>query len=417
MKLKMIALFVCLTFTGVGMAAEVSPGTKPAAAPATKASTQPAVISPAAQAELEKIKEAYAKLNSLDLTGKLSMRFDVMGQKQTKDAEFTSSYQSPNKFRQEVKDDMVAGSTGEKLYLYSKEKNIYLMHDAPKGKVAPGEMPDPFNEVVGTQNPSLIMALSSDAGKSLTEQMSSGEQLADVKLDDKSYTALKFHDPESKASMTLLVDPGTHLVRRATLDMSEALKKRGASDVKSAQVQVDYSKVLPDAQVAAGAFAWDPPKDAKDASKLAESGSGGGSEPAKELVGKPAPDFSAKNLKDETGKVVILDFWATWCPPCVEGLPHVDKVYQELKDKGVEAFAVDVQETKDKVQAFMEEKKLTLTALLDSDGSVSKAYKVEGIPQTVVIGKDGVVKNVFVGSGPGTEEQLRKAVQAALDAK
>ena len=423
--LKTMALLAGLALApAVVMAADAAtPTTKPVGEE-TAASTQP-VVTPAAQAELDKMKTAYNKLNSLDLVGKLSMRFDVQGQKQTKDAEFTSSYQSPNKFKQEVKDDVLAGSTGEKLYLYSKEQNIYLIQDAPKGKIAPGDMPDPYNQVVGTQNPSLMMALSSDPGKSMTENLSRGEQLPDVKVDDKNYTALKFSDPKSKAAMTLLVDQGTHLVKRATLDMSEALKQRGATDVKSAEVMVDYSAVKPDAEVKADTFAWTPPKDAKDAKAQQAAAQQEGGDPAAELKGKPAPDFSAKNLKDETvtlskdgkGSVVIVDFWATWCPPCREGLPHVDKVYQDYKDKGVKAYAMDVQETKDKVAKYIEEQKLTLTALLDSDGKVSTAYKVNGIPQTVVIGKDGLVKEVLVGTGPDSEEKLRSAVKAAVEAK
>ena len=435
--LRNVALVSTLAVGALAMAA--APTTKPAEAKAG-ATTKPAVdakgeakadattkpsVSPAAQAELDKMKQAYGKLNSLDLVGKLSMNFDVMGQKQTKNAEFTSSYQSPNKFKQEVKDDVLAGSTGEKLYLYSKDQNVYLMQDAPKGKVGPGELPDPYSQVVGTQNPSLMMALSADPGKSVTENLSHGEQLEDVKLEDKSYTALKFSDPTSKANMTLLVDPTTHLVRRATLDMVESLKQRGATDVKSAEVQVDYSSVKPDAKVEKDTFAWDPPKDAKDAKAQAAAAAQEGGDPSAELKGKAAPDFTAKNLKDETvtlskdgkGSVVIVDFWATWCPPCREGLPHVDKVYQEFKDKGVKAYAVDVQETKDKVAKYMEEQKLTLTALLDSDGKISTAYKVNGIPQTVIIGKDGKVREVFVGTGPDSEQKLHAAVKAAVEEK
>jgi peroxiredoxin len=193
--------------------------------------------------------------------------------------------------------------------------------------------------------------------------------------------------------------------------------------VKEAQVTVDYSTVAPGAALKAEQFAWAPPSDAKDVAKELAAPEGG-DEPSKALEGKPAPDFAAKDLtdkqvalKDLKGKVVIVDFWATWCPPCREGLPHVDKVYQAFKDKGVVALAVDVQETKDKVQQFVTENKFTFTALLDSDGKVSEKYKVSGIPQTVIIGKDGNVKNVFVGTGPDSEKRLHDAVEAAVNAK
>ena len=350
------------------------------------------------------------------------MSFDVQGEKNLREAEFTSSYQAPNKFRQDVKDDALAGSTGEKLYLYSKDKNVYLTHDAPKGKFAPGELPEDYNKIVGTQNPSLLMALSSDASKSLTDNLSQVEVLSSVKIDAKSFTALKLSDPQTRTFMTLLVDPATHLVRRATLDMVESLKQKGSADVKSAEVQVDYVSVKPDVEVPADVFAWVPPKDAKDAVKAAAE-----SDPeaaVKALKGQVAKDWTAKTLKDETvsfkdlkGKVVVLDFWATWCGPCVEGLPHVDKMYQDFKAKGVQVFAVNAQETKERVQKFITEQKLTLPIVLDADGKICQTYNIAIFPATLVIGKDGKISETFVGIGPDSDEKLRAAVTAALEAK
>jgi peroxiredoxin len=284
-------------------------------------------------------------------------------------------------------------------------------------------MPEPYGQVIGTQNPSLMLALTSTPTKALTENLGNAEKLPDSTVDGKAFNTLKLSDPTSNANVTLLVDPGTHLVRRAVLDMSKALEKRGATDVKEALVTVDYSAVVPGAPVKAEQFAWAPPTDAKDAAKE-QASAGGGEDVVKALEGKPAPDFSAKNLEDKVvslkdfkGKVVIVDFWATWCPPCREGLPHVDKIYQTFKDKGVVALAVDVQEPKDKVEQFMKDNKFTFTALLDSDGKVSEAFKVNGIPQTVIIGRDGLVKKVFVGTGPDSEKLLHDAVAAAADAK
>ncbi len=297
------------------------------------------------------------------------------------------------------------------------------MQDAPKGKIAPGQLPDPYGQVIGTQNPSLMLALSSDPTKSLTNNLGSAELLPDVQVEGKSLNAVKLSDPKTKASLTLLVDPDTHLLRRATLDMSKALEQRGASDVKEARVTVDYSSVKPGATVKDGQFAWTPPADAKDAAKE-QASAAESDEPAKALEGKPAPEFTAKglndkdvSLNDQKGHVVIVDFWATWCPPCREGLPHVDKVYQEFKNQGVEAFAMNVQEPREKVQQFVKDNHFTFTTLLDSDGKISQDYKVTGIPQTMVIGKDGVVKNVFIGTAPDSEQKLHDAVAAAVKEK
>jgi peroxiredoxin len=383
--------------------------------------TTAATVSPEAQAELNKIKEAYGKLSTLELGGKMRASIDASGRKDDKEAEFSSAFAAPNKFTQQIHDDVLAGSTGEKLYIYSPERKVYRMDDAPKGKVEAGKMPEPYREVIGKQNPSLMLALSADPKQELTGRFSDARKGDDQIIDGKKYTKLELSDPEANTTMTLLTDPQTHLLRRATVDMSKMLEQRGASDVKEATVVIDYTTVIANATVKSDQFAWAPPADARDSAAGAEPGEG--DDPAKALAGRPAPDFKLKDLADKEvslseskGHVVVLDFWATWCGPCRQGLPHVDKVSQEFKDQGLLAYAVNLEESKEQVQKFMEEQKLKLTALLDSDGAVSKQYMVNGIPQTVVIGKDGVVKGVFVGYGPDSEKKLHDAVESAVKA-
>jgi thiol-disulfide isomerase/thioredoxin len=112
--------------------------------------------------------------------------------------------------------------------------------------------------------------------------------------------------------------------------------------------------------------------------------------------------------------VVVLDFWATWCPTCIEALPHLDQLYKKVKDKGAKFYAVNMQEEEPDAQRYVDDVKLSIPVLMDAEGKVTEKYKVEPLPQTVVIGKDGAVRNVFIG---GTEEQVRKAVDDALAAK
>jgi thiol-disulfide isomerase/thioredoxin len=136
------------------------------------------------------------------------------------------------------------------------------------------------------------------------------------------------------------------------------------------------------------------------------------------LKGEAAPDFSLKTpggqevaLASDKGSVVVLDFWATWCGPCVASLPKIDALAKEHSD--VKFYAVNIRESAEKVNKFMEAKNLSLPVLLDKDGSVAKAYLASAIPQTVVIGKDGVVQAVFIGFDP---EQGEKALADAIEA-
>ena len=147
-----------------------------------------------------------------------------------------------------------------------------------------------------------------------------------------------------------------------------------------------------------------------------ESGHGAA---AAAMEGKPAPDFKLKaadgkdvSLADLKGSVVILDFWATWCGPCRASLPELDKIYADHKADGLRAYAVNLREEKDTVQKFVDQTKLGIPVLFDGEGQTADKYGVTGIPQTVVIGKDGNVKKVVVGSG--THDLVRKAVEEAL---
>lgn len=141
--------------------------------------------------------------------------------------------------------------------------------------------------------------------------------------------------------------------------------------------------------------------------------------------GKPAPDFALTTLdgkdvklSDMKGKVVLVDFWATWCPPCRKSLPHLQKVSADkaLADKGLVVWAVNAQEEKAKVEKFMTDNKYTFHVPMDP-GKAMKEYKVQGIPTTIVVGRDGKVKNVFVGFGDGSEKPIDDAVNAALAEK
>jgi peroxiredoxin len=143
------------------------------------------------------------------------------------------------------------------------------------------------------------------------------------------------------------------------------------------------------------------------------------------LVGKPAPEFELE--KRGGGKVelaqyrdkdvVILDFWATWCPPCVKALPTIGKVAEKYRDKGVVFYAVDLEETPDEVEQFLKDEKLDIPVLFDSDQAVAKLYGVSGIPQTVLIGKDGTVQVVHVGLKPDLENLLSGELDDLLAGK
>ena len=143
------------------------------------------------------------------------------------------------------------------------------------------------------------------------------------------------------------------------------------------------------------------------------------------LLGQKAPTFTAPMLDDSSFElaqhldknVIILDFWATWCGPCVRALPIIADVAASYKGQGVEFFAVNLGDEPAAVQAFLDEHKLSVPVVLDRDGRIGDLYKAEAIPQTVIIGKDGVVQVVHVGFSANLQSELSHELDALVAGK
>lgn len=122
------------------------------------------------------------------------------------------------------------------------------------------------------------------------------------------------------------------------------------------------------------------------------------------LVGKPAPDFSAKlldgtpwKLSQQQGKIVVLDFWATWCGPCIEAMPVIAEVTGALAKQDVVLYTINIGESADEIKTFLQRLELDVPVLLDPEAKLADMYAAEAIPQTVLIGKDGHIEAVHVG--------------------
>ena len=397
---------------------EAAGGAKPS--PAAKKPAVEARVSPEARALLDQVTAAYRSIKSIELSGTLTRDTQAAGEKRNHQVSFSSSFAAPNRFKHELKDssgvDLLMGSTGEKLYAFRPARNDYRQAEAPKDRVATSKFPQPMRSLLTMQNPSLACALLDDAGKYLVEGMAEVARLPDADLDGKKHAALSFKS--DKEQYTIYLDPETSIVRRIVLDASKSLAASGVPDVVRDQIVFDYTTINAAAKLDDRQFAWAAPESAREASAGGAMADAGGGE-GKDLIGKEAADFTLEDLKGATvkfkdleGKVVILDFWATWCGPCRASLPGLSKIYEDLNPKGLEVYAIDLEEPREKVQQSVDQLKLKMPVLLDEKSTVSKNYGVHGIPHTVLIGKDGKIAKVFVGSGQ--EKQIRAAAEAAL---
>jgi peroxiredoxin len=124
-------------------------------------------------------------------------------------------------------------------------------------------------------------------------------------------------------------------------------------------------------------------------------------------IGQPAPDFALSSpdgkvvrLSDFRGKTVVLNFWATWCPPCRAEMPEFQQVWEERGSGGADdlvVLAVDLQEPERLVTAFVEEFDLTFPVVIDGTGAVTQHYGLRGLPGTFFIDRDGVLRKQSLG--------------------
>ncbi|HYP26206.1 MAG TPA: redoxin domain-containing protein [Blastocatellia bacterium] len=192
------------------------------------------------------------------------------------------------------------------------------------------------------------------------------------------------------------------------------MKDAGQGDVEVKTVSVLRSARLNE-PVAESSFTFAPPSGARLVEKIAAPRKDNRG-PRSPFIGKEAADFKLKDvsgkkveLKSLRGNVVVLDFWATWCLPCREEMPHLEKLHREFKDKGLLVVGINVEDSK-AARSFMKKYDYTFMTLID-DGNTSVVYRVEGIPTVFVIGKDGKITDHYVGAQ--SEEELREAIKRA----
>ena len=212
----------------------------------------------------------------------------MAGEKQKMKHQFTSSFQLPNKFRHELEDGLLVGSTGEKTYVFQKSANAFFQQKSAEGKAAIQDLPSPIPQLLQTQNPSLLFAIIENPVRGLVANMSGVIKTADVRLQDKSYPALALTPQDSQTRITLLMDPQTHLLKRLDIEITPDALKGGKTEsgLESVKAEIEYTTIQPKATFEADHFAWSPPEGAKDLAAQKEKAS------AQKLIGKPAPDFT-----------------------------------------------------------------------------------------------------------------------------
>jgi peroxiredoxin len=396
--------------------------------PATSApgTTNALQVEAKADDALKQMDAFYRNLKSLKLDIDVQLHMQAEGMKQEIASSWTAALQRPSKLAINYKsgqNQFTFVCDGRTLNVFIPAIKRYLE------KPAPASLDELFKE---QSEPAMLLQQGVPFFASLVAPDPRARLLEDVATVKYVTTEMwqgtechKLRGETSRYDWDLWIEKGKQpFVRKVVMDMGKSARKMAEKvpQMKQAQWQIEIQFNANEANPTLGgdAFKFVAPANAKKVDSFRPQPGQGEEEAPSPLLGKPAPELDLA-LLDGSGKValakhkgkevVLLDFWATWCGPCRKSLPLLAEVAAQYKDKGLVFYAVNQREDADKIKEFLGKQSFKLTVALDAEGKAGEAYGVEGIPQTVLIGKDGTVQAVHIGYDPAMKAALGKQIE------
>jgi peroxiredoxin len=354
-----------------------------------------------------------------------SIHVEAEGVDNRMDSKMTVRLARPNRLAI-VLEEGIMGMTlvtdGKQMTQYVPTINRYTVNDAPSRL-------EDFDGAGGVGMMGVSGEYLSDNGeqfyKALMEGVASSEYIGEEDVDGVRCHRCRF--VQEDFNWDIWIDAGEQpLVRKIVPDMSKQFAQaEGLLAGAKMEYEVAFKEWNVEPKFTDADFAFTPPAEAEKVDSLFEGLAGGEEEGPHPLLGEAAPAFKTVSLDDKpidlathVGKdVILLDFWATWCGPCVQAMPEVDGVAEKFADRGLVFYAVNVSEDVETIKEFLKTSELDVPVAMDADGKITESYGVSGIPQTVLIGKDGRVQVVHVGFSDGLANQLSQQVEDLLAGK
>lgn len=138
-------------------------------------------------------------------------------------------------------------------------------------------------------------------------------------------------------------------------------------------------------------------------------------EPAPGFTLPTFPDDAKISLQDFKGRVVYLDFWATWCPPCLKSFPWMDEMHERYKDDGLTIIAVSVDKKRELIEQFIKKTEPSFIIAHDPYGKIAKSYNLRGMPSSYLIDRNGVLIKTHMGFRKKDKAKLEAIIQTLLE--
>ena len=364
--------------------------------------------------------EFYRSAQVLQVREKQSLHVQMTGENATVRVDRTIIVEKPNRIvvrsdRDKTEFDIV--SDGEKLITCIVSKNEYSEEDAPES--IDDFMTNPTHRAIGIGpiGGFAFLLLSDEPFKHLMDGVTEVKYMGRTTADGVDAHRLRLRRQYFDLEIWINTQ-GDPLVSKMKADLSRMMVATGQLPAGTPVRSIFATQFMDwkfDEPAEAGAFNFKSPEGATKVDSFFR----------KSLLGKAAPpleldllDGGRMNLQDHLdNQIVILDFWATWCGPCVEEMPLLVELFSEYQDSDVVFYAVNMQEEPDIISQFLENKEWDVTVALDSGRTAADDYGITGLPTLVLIDKSGTVQALHVGYNPQIQSVLRQELDDLLAGK
>lgn len=368
-----------------------------------------------AEGLIRRVASRYTLLEDFHFEGSLTMTTRMMGMEQSLDGRVVMAGSSPGRRLFRLVHDVVGMSVvsdGEYTWTWLSMGNQYTRQSAiPIGRAGEGGSAQPAGNPM--EEGAFLSSYANLDAKSKTPSIIGREVIRSGERDIECEVVQITH--ENPPELETVMGPDTFWVdaERALVVRSRELY-RGTAQGHEVTVRtgLDFDAMVYDHAPPDSMFVFTPPEGANEVERFGPAGI-----PAADMTGQHAPEFALPGLNGRTqrlanfrDRVVLIDFWATWCRPCRTELPVVEKLYRQYRDRGLVVLAITTE--KEKVTAgFIRKNDYTFPVLIDEQGDAHDKYRVHSIPVIVVVGRDGIIAAHFVGVRD--EDDLVDAIKRA----